>query len=132
MITTYDGSRMSDRETASTSSSTNTHAVAADEFVNRARFRFDHEIVRVYVFGSTVRGETRGLSSDVDVLIVLDETVNYEAIGEELRDLAYDIMLEYGPVVELHVLSEHEFKQSLDRGNPFLQNVVQEGRSYAC
>lgn len=123
---------MSDRETASTSSSTNTHAVAADEFVNRARFRFDHEIVRVYVFGSTVRGETRGLSSDVDVLIVLDETVNYEAIGEELRDLAYDIMLEYGPVVELHVLSEHEFKQSLDRGNPFLQNVVQEGRSYAC
>ncbi|MCU4743353.1 nucleotidyltransferase domain-containing protein [Natronoglomus mannanivorans] len=132
MIATHNGSRMSNREHVSAPSSTNAHAVAAEEFADRARSRFEHEIVQLYVFGSTIRGETRGLSSDVDVLVVLDETANHEAIGEVLRDLAYDIMLEYGPVVELHVLSEHEFEQSLDRGNPFLQNVVQEGRSYAC
>ncbi|WP_317176177.1 nucleotidyltransferase domain-containing protein [Halomontanus rarus] len=123
---------MSNREAANTSSSTNTHALAAGEFVNRARSRFPREIVQLYVFGSTVRGETRGLASDVDILVVLDETADQEATGEALRDLAYDIMLEYGPVVELHILSEQEFEQSLDRGNPFLQNVVQEGQAYAC
>ncbi len=122
---------MSDRETASTASSTDTHTAAAKAFVDCARSRFESEIRELYVFGSTIRGETRGLASDVDILVVLDNTADREVIAEVLRDLAYDAMLEYGPVVELHVLSEHEFKCSQNQGNPFVRNVVREGRLYA-
>ena len=122
--------RMSDRETASTASSAD-HTAAAKAFVDRARSRFGSEITALYVFGSTIRGETRGLASDVDILIVLNNTADQEATAEALRDLAYDVMLEYGPVVELHILSEREFERSQNQGNPFIQNVVHEGRLYA-
>ena len=121
---------MSDRETTN-ASSVDTHAAAAKAFVDRARSRFGSEITKLYVFGSAVRGQTHGLASDVDVLVVLDTTIDRETTAEALRDLAYDVMLEYGPVVELHILSEREFERSQDQGNPFIQNVVHEGRSYA-
>lgn len=122
--------RMSDRETPGTVSSAGTHTAAATAFVDRARSRCGTEITALYVFGSTIHGETRGLASDVDVLVVLDDTADRKATAEVLRDLAYDVMLEYGPVVELHILSEREFERSRNRGNPFVRNVVSEGRSY--
>jgi predicted nucleotidyltransferase len=121
---------MSDREMTGTASPTDTHAVVAEAFVDRARTRFENEITKLYVFGSTVRGEAKGLASDVDVLVVLDDATDREPTTEALRDLAYDVMLEYGPVVELHILSEREFEQSRSQGNPFVQNVVEEGHSY--
>lgn len=107
------------------------HASAADAFVQRALTRFDADIESLYVFGSTAREEAQGLSSDVDVLVVLADGIEQAAIADELRDLAYDVMLEYGPVVELHVLSTADFVESRERGNPFLETVVREGRSYA-
>ncbi|MFC7156354.1 nucleotidyltransferase domain-containing protein [Halomarina halobia] len=122
---------MSEREATSSPPSADTHALAAEAFVDRARSRFEAEITELYVFGSTVRGETRGLASDVDVLVVLDDSADQKAIADALRDLAYDVMLEYGPVVELHVLSGREFDQFRNEGNPFIENVIDEGRSYA-
>ncbi|MFB6360726.1 MAG: nucleotidyltransferase domain-containing protein [Halobacteriales archaeon] len=107
------------------------HASAADAFVKRALRRFDADIESLYVFGSTAREEAEGLSSDVDVLVVLADELEETAVADELRDLAYDVMLEYGPVVELHVLSKADFVESRERGNPFLETVVSEGRSYA-
>lgn len=121
---------VSDRETADVTGSDDAHSAAARAFVDRVRSRFSDEIAELYVFGSTARGEPRGLASDVDVLVVLD-TADDEAITDTLRDVAYDVMLEYGPVVELHVLSKREFEASRDQGNPFIRNVVREGRSYA-
>jgi len=56
--------------------------------------------VALYVFGSTVRGEASGQSSDVDVLIVLDDDVDRETVAESLRDIALDVIIEYGPAVE--------------------------------
>jgi hypothetical protein len=38
-------------------------------------------------------------------------------------------MLEYGPVVELHVLSESAFERARDT-NAFVRRAVSEGRSY--
>ncbi|MDS0243741.1 MULTISPECIES: nucleotidyltransferase domain-containing protein [Haloferax] len=118
-------------ETANGVTSANAHAVAADAFVNQARSEHGDEIAELYVFGSTVRGETRGLASDVDVLIVLNEDANQDVAADSLRDLAYDVMLEYGPVVELHILSETAFERHQHEGTPFIRNVVTEGRSYA-
>ena len=89
------------------------------------------ETVEPSVFGSTVRGEVRGLASDVDVLVVLDEDADYDATADALRDVAYDVMLEYGPVVELHILAESTFTRHQRDGNPFVRRVIAEGRSYA-
>lgn len=122
---------MSDRDTADVPSSTDAHAAAAEAFAARAHSRFEDALVELYVFGSTVRGETRGLASDVDILLVLEDAADQEATADVLRDLAYDVMLEFGPVVELHVFSESEFEHSRKQGNPFIQHAVHEGRSYA-
>ncbi|SEP17216.1 Nucleotidyltransferase domain-containing protein [Halogranum amylolyticum] len=118
-------------ETANGSTSANAHAVAAEAFVDQARSQHGDEIAELYVFGSTVRGETRGLASDVDVLVVLGDDTNQDIIADSLRDLAYDVMLEYGPVVELHILSETAFERHQHEGNPFIRSVVTGGRSYA-
>lgn len=118
-------------ETADECTSANAHAIAAKAFVDHARSQHGDDIAKLYVFGSTVRGETRGLASDVDVLVVLDKASKQDAVTESLRDLAYDVMLDYGPVVELHILSETAFLRHQQEGNPFIRNVVSTGRSYA-
>lgn len=106
------------------------HADAAAAFVDRARSQHSDEISELYVFGSTVRGDASGRSSDVDVLIVLPDTPDRDAIADSLRDIAYDVMLEYGPLVELHILDEPTFNRYQQEGNPFVQNVLSEGDSY--
>jgi len=121
---------MSSRE-ASTDSTAGAHTAAAEAFATRATEQFDEELSELFVFGSTVRGEARGLASDVDVLVVLSETADSTTVGDALREIAYDVMLEHGPVVELHILSESAFRQSRRQNNPFVRTVVDEGQSYA-
>lgn len=121
---------MSD-ETAPEPFSADAHSDAAEAFVDRARSRHGDEIVELYVFGSTVRGEASGRSSDVDVLIVVPDSPDRDALADSLRDIAYDVMLNYGPLVELHMLDESTFERYQQEGNPFVRNVLREGRSYA-
>jgi predicted nucleotidyltransferase len=130
MMLTDERGYMSDRDAATAASRTDAHAEAAQAFVERSRSRFGEHIEELYVFGSTIRGEARGLASDVDVLVVLDDA-DRETTADGLRDIAYDVMLEYGPVVELHILSASTFEQYQREDNPFIQNVVATGRSYA-
>lgn len=122
---------MSERETETDRPAEDVHGRAAAAFVEAARSRFDEDIAELYVFGSTARGDALGLSSDVDVLVVLTENTDVEATADALRDIAYDVMLDYGPVVELHILTEGAFTASQERGDPFIQNVVREGARMA-
>lgn len=105
------------------------HERAADAFVERARRRSDAGVESIYVFGSTARGEAAGLSSDVDVFVVLEDDAAPK-LEDELRDIAYDVMLEYGPVVELHTISASSFSEKRRTGHPFVQRVVSEGVRY--
>lgn len=118
-------------ETADEALPDGVHEAAATAFVERTRSGYGDDLAELYVFGSTVRGEASGRSSDVDVLVVLRDDVNRDAVADSLRDIAYDVMLEYGPLVELHILSESTFERYRDEGNPFVRNVVDEGRVYA-
>lgn len=118
-------------ETAPESLPEDAHADAAAAFVDRARSQHGAEIAELYVFGSTSRGDAHGRASDVDVLLVLDDDTDREATADSLRDIALDVLIEYGPAVELHILSETTFDCSQREGNPFIRNVVTEGRSYA-
>jgi len=105
------------------------HAAAAEAFAERARDRLGDLVTDLYVFGSTARGEARGLSSDVDVLVVLADDADHDVVDDTLHDLAYDVMLEYAPVVELHVLSGSAFEGVKDE-NPFVCRGVSEGWLY--
>jgi uncharacterized protein len=119
------------KETAHEPLPPDAHINAAEAFVDLARSQHSDEIAELYVFGSTVRGETHGRASDVDVLIVLTDDTDRQATADSLRDIAYDVMLEYGPVVELHILSETTYDRHRREENPFIRNLVTEGRSYA-
>lgn len=118
-------------ETAHESLPEDAHAKAAEAFVDRAWSQHGDDLIELYVFGSTVRGEARGRASDVDVLIVLNDDTDRETTADSLRDIALDVMIEYGPAVELHILSESSFERYQQEGSPFIRNVVTEGRSYA-
>ena len=104
-----------------------TDAVAA--FIERARSQHGEDLIMLYIFGSTARGEASGRSSDV--LVVLPDGPDHDAIADSLRDIAYDVRLEYGPLVELHILDEATFERHQRQRNPFVRNVLREGRSYA-
>ena len=121
------------------------HTDAAAAFVDRARSEHGDRIAELYVFGSAVRGDAHGRASDVDVLVVdgaavcprtlcvravLTGDADRESTADALRDIAYGVMLEYGPVVELHLLDEPAFDRHRGEGNPFVRTVLAEGRSY--
>ncbi len=40
-------------------------------------------------------------------------------------------MLEFGPVVEVHVMRESNFEHKHERNHPFVTTVLKEGRSSA-
>jgi len=104
------------------------HAAAAAAFARRVRDRGDLELASLILFGSTARGDASGLGSDVDFLAVVPDDADRPAVEDELRDVAYDVMLEFGPVVEVHVLSRSAFERRRD--HPFLRRAVREGETY--
>ncbi|RBI60060.1 nucleotidyltransferase domain-containing protein [halophilic archaeon] len=101
------------------------HERAAEAFADAARDEYGDRIEDVIVFGSTVRGETHGVDSDVDIFVVVSDTT----IADGLRDLAYDVQLDYGVVVSVHIQSTERFTQR--QNHPFIKRVLAEGRSYA-
>lgn len=100
------------------------HEQAFEAFASRATDRFGDTVREIVCFGSVARGEAHGIDSDVDVLVVVEDA----ALESDLRALAYDVQLEYGVVLSLHVLSTDRFDARRD--HPFLQTVLDEGVTY--
>jgi len=73
----------------------------------------------VYLFGSHARGEA-GETSDVDVLIVLDEVTRYGDEIERTGELFSELSLKYDVVVSRVFVSESTWKQG---DQPFLKQV---------
>lgn len=101
-----------------------THEQAFEAFARQAHGALGESIRELILFGSTVRGETRGRDSDVDVFVILDS----KDAEDELRDIAYDVSLEYGVVISIHAQTKDRFEERKD--HPFIKNVLREGRSY--
>ena len=101
------------------------HTSTADAFVRIIHDKDIEGLESLLLFGSTVRGEATGLGSDVDFIAIVSDNADKQAIENELREIAYEVMLEHGPVVEIHVLSRSTFEQRQD--HPFIRRVVREG-----
>lgn len=109
--------------------SSDPHLNAADAFADRVRESDIEGVENLILFGSTARDEAAGLESDIDVLVVVSDDVDRH-VEDRLREIAYEILLEYGPVIELHVLTQSAFETRRSRGHPFVRNVLEDGRSY--
>ena len=81
------------------------------------------KIKRIILYGSYVRGETTR-DSDIDILVLVDESLNPFEVRESLSDLLYDILLEEGELVSVIAVPEDFFESY---NSPFMLNVKKEG-----
>jgi predicted nucleotidyltransferase len=80
-------------------------------------------IKKVILYGSYARGEATK-DSDVDVLVLVDQSLNPREVDDGLSDLLYDILLDQGELVSVIVLPEDYFE---NYNFPFMLNVRKEG-----
>jgi len=98
-----------------------------EELVNRVKDHlikmYGKKIRRVILYGSHVRGEATR-DSDVDILVLVDESLNPVEVRRSLSDLLFDILLEEGKLISVITLPEHFFE---NHNYPFMLNVKKEG-----
>jgi len=80
-------------------------------------------IRRVILYGSHARGEATK-DSDIDVLVLVDQSLNPREVDDGLDELLYDIILEEHELVSVIVLPEDYFES---HKFPFMLNVRKEG-----
>lgn len=102
---------------------TRLHHKATATFFKRVSDRLNDDIDALYLFGSVAR-DTITPDSDVDVLAVIAEDVDYATVDDQLLDIAYDIRLKFGIPVEVHSIRASEFAARKDRGDPFIRNAI--------
>jgi predicted nucleotidyltransferase len=85
--------------------------------------RYGAGIKRVILYGSHARGEATK-DSDVDVLVLVDQSVNPREVDDSLSDLLYDMLLDEGELVSVIVIPEDHFE---NHNLPFMLNVRKEG-----
>jgi predicted nucleotidyltransferase len=102
-----------------------------DEKINRLINQIKAHLVKVYeegikkviLYGSCVRSEmTR--DSDIDILVLVDQSLNPFEVRESLSDLLFDIILNEGELVSVIVVPEDFFESY---NSPFILNVKKEG-----
>ena len=84
---------------------------------------YGQKIRRVILYGSYVRGQATR-DSDIDILVLVDESLNPFEIRESLSDLLFDILLEEGELVSVIAVPEDFFE---NYNSPFMMNVKKEG-----
>ncbi|OHB67677.1 MAG: hypothetical protein A2Y76_12975 [Planctomycetes bacterium RBG_13_60_9] len=80
-------------------------------------------IKKVIVYGSHARGEATE-NSDVDVLVLVDQSLNPREVDDSLSNLLYDMLLDEGELVSVIVIPEDFFE---NHSLPFMLNVRKEG-----
>lgn len=107
------------------------HLEKMDERIKRLVNRVKDHLIKKYgerikgviLYGSHVRGEATK-DSDIDILILVDDSLNPFEVREELGDFLFDILLKDGELVSVIILPEHFFE---NYNYPFILNVKKEG-----
>lgn len=84
---------------------------------------YGEKIKKVILYGSWARNEA-AKDSDVDVLLLVDESLNPFEVRESLSEFLYDILLEEGELVSVIAIPEPLFESY---NSPFMLNVKKEG-----
>jgi predicted nucleotidyltransferase len=84
---------------------------------------YGEKIREVILYGSHVRGEPTK-DSDIDILVLIDNSIDPFEVRRSLSDLLFDILLEEGELISVVVLPEDFFE---NYNYPFMLNVKKEG-----
>ena len=84
---------------------------------------YGERIKKVILYGSYVRGEATS-DSDIDILVLIDQSLNPFEVRESISDLLFDILLEEGELISVIAVPEHLFE---NYNSPFMLNVKKEG-----
>ncbi|MDK2864887.1 MAG: uncharacterized protein PWP37_1079 [Thermotogota bacterium] len=87
------------------------------------RKRYGEKIREVILYGSHVRGEATK-DSDIDILVLIDDSLDPFEVRRNLSDLLFDILLEHDELMSVVVLPEDFFE---NYNYPFMLNVKKEG-----
>ncbi len=80
-------------------------------------------VKKVILYGSYARGEADE-HSDIDILIVVEDSADAKKIEEKMNDLLFDILLEEKKLVSLLVVKESLFE---NYRAPLFLNIKEEG-----
>jgi predicted nucleotidyltransferase len=89
----------------------------------------DVEVVRVYAYGSRVRGDAV-VGSDLDLLVELREVTRLAK--RRILDRAWELSLEEGYVISVVIVSQEAFEQGPLSLSGFACNVRREGVEIAA
>ena len=104
------------------------HEDVANAFVAAIDDRDVDGVERVFVFGSAAR-EAATLASDIDLFCVLNDRVDRRETTEQLRAIAFDLLVEYDTVIDVHTMAETRFQNRRD--HPLIRQVIDDGVAYA-
>ncbi|MGC9781196.1 MAG: nucleotidyltransferase domain-containing protein [Candidatus Heimdallarchaeota archaeon] len=93
------------------------------EIKNYTEKIYAEKLKQVILYGSQVR-ETATQESDIDILIIVDETLNPFEVRTQLNDLLWDLLINEGVFVSVVVLPENFYE---NYNSPFIRNVKEEG-----
>jgi len=85
--------------------------------------RYGEKIRDVILYGSYARGQFTE-NSDIDILVLVDDTLSPFEVRKNISDLLLDILLDEGELVSVIVLPESFFE---NYNYPFMINVKKEG-----
>lgn len=84
---------------------------------------YGEKIKDVILYGSHVRGEATK-DSDIDILVLVDDSIDPFEVRRSLSDLLFDILIEKGELISVVVIPKDFFE---NYNYPFIMNVKKEG-----
>ena len=96
------------------------------DFTKRIELYFGESLIKVLLYGSYARGDNKE-NSDIDIMILT--TLSDKEITEienDIYDIAYDFLMDYGVDISVIIKNEDIFKYWLGT-LPFYNNVEKEG-----
>ena len=85
--------------------------------------KYKNGIKQVLVYGSFARGEATE-ASDIDMVVIIDDSLNAENVEKELSDFLFDILLERKELISVFAIPESIYE---NYNSPFILNTKAEG-----
>ena len=85
--------------------------------------KYGKDIKQVMVYGSFARGEATE-ASDIDMAVIIDDSINAENVEKELSDFLFDILLDRKELISVFAIPESIYE---NYNSPFILNTKAEG-----